>query len=389
MKTLSQLSLLSLVLVLFGCVGMDTKTRVSKTRTQFSGDIVNAGIVYSTPTGGEEAVAKSFPYSSSIIKANNLNAALKSRLEKISKPGCRIITEDLATSKQNAISIALSIDSERDFTSYISGINQYKLEVIVNASIVLFDFHTKSILASYPFMVSYAKNYKSEPGAAEKMDIFSEIFSAQDTSVNVFKYAADMLKDIEIYRSYDSTIGVSNVGFSPEAESSMQALEFDSDSSKIFIASLFNGAVSKNFKVPMLPYSYNGSEIFYVMADGYTNGDKLSNELLLKNPNPTYQINLDLGKLSYRKLRKEGNAFGYGFVSGYEIDVRNISSATIFKKRIALGTSAVYTTQFNGRGMHLAQLFYNLVSLFDKKTAKEIKENDKFEKFLDILEECK
>ncbi len=397
MKKLSQLFIFVSLGILCGCSTASKTVRVNTgemKRSQFQGDIVNAGIVYSTPTGGEDGVAKSFPFSSSIVKEKNLNGVLKKRFETVKRSGCKIITEDLASTKQGAISVALSIDSETHRISYINGIQKYKLEVIVNAAVVLFDFNTKSVLATYPFMITYADNYSSKPSADIVRGVYEKIFSDVDFStgrdnINIFTFAANILQNIAIYKSYASTIGVKKIELDPVAENSMKELGFGRETAKSFVANLFNGAISKNFKIPMLPYSYGNSEIFYVMADGYREGDKLSNDLLLKVPNPTYSVSLSLEKLSYKLKQKENSSMAYIFVSRYKISVFDIENVPVFTGKIAKGNSEVFTSQYNDKPMHLTALFYNFIQLFNSRTSERLNGDEKFAKFVDILEKCK
>lgn len=394
MKKLSQLFLFVSFCILCGCssVSKTAKTNAYETRrAQFQGDIANAGIVYSTPTGGEEGIAKSFPFSSSIIKEKNLNNTLKKCFENVKRPGCRIITEDLASTKQGAISVALSIDNEMHRISYISGIQKYKLEVIVNASVVLFDFNTKSILATYPFMISYADNYSSSPSADIIRSVYKKIFSDVDyamgaESVNIFTFASNILQNIEIYKSYASTIGIKKVDIEPIAEKPIKELGFDCENAKSFMANMFNGAISKNFKIPVLPYSYGNSEIFYVMADGYKEGNKLSNDLLLKVPNPTYSVSLSLEKLAYKLKQKENSNFVYSFLSRYRISVCDIENIPVFDGKIAKGNAEVFTSQYNDKDMHLTALYYNFIQLLNSRTSEKLN-GDK--RFVNILERCK
>ena len=398
MKKLPQILCVLLVFILGGCASVNEITPVK--RNLFQGDIINSGIAFSSPDGTDQGIAERFPFISGLLKENNLNLYLKDRLESVKKPGCKIITEDLAAENQNAISMVLSIDNEMHKT------NGARAEIFVNASIVFFDFRTKSILASYPFMVSYNRNFMGGPRNADIKGMFKEIFSKTPSNINIFDYAAKIIKEIPIYRSYSSTIGVRNVKLSAEAKKSTNEFGLNDEDSKAYIASLFNGSISNTFKIPMIPYS-KGGQILYRMAEGYANENKRYNEIdmILKVPNTTYKIDLDLLKLYYMKGKAEDRGFcSYLFLSGIEVSAYNIENKLLYKRRFANPTAAVFREGGRASDKYAdadssynknyrdpkktAQLYFNFIGLFSAKIGEDLKTDSKNKPFVDILGRC-
>ena len=79
----------------------------------------------------------------------------------------------------------------------------------------------------------------------------------------------------------------------------------------------------------------------------------------------------------------------YVFVSRYRISVYDIENVPVFDGKIAKGNSEVFTSQYNDKAMHLTALYYNFIQLFNSRTSERLNGDEKFAKFVDILENCK
>ena len=356
--------------------------------------LLNAGIAFAGVQSGENNIVKRFPYSSFYAKYNDLNQYLAERISKFKKEGYSFVTEDLGSVRENTVSMAFVVDAEKHFISYIEGINQYKLEVFVAAEILLFDFRTKTILATYPFMVSCSDLFKTKPGEENIQAMYSNIFGKKScvingVNINIFDYFFQVLSQIEIKRSYSSTVGITTVDVHSTTESNLRSIGFpDNDSAKTFMVNVFSANLYKNFKTPLVPYSYENSEIFYAMATGYKEADKLSNDLILKTPKSTYKITLKLNTLDYKKEDGRRGINKCIFTGKYDILVHDIENEKLFGKRISSGKSIVLTDLNRDQEMFNTELFYTLI-LLNQNVAKRLSYESSFKIFKDIMEKCK
>lgn len=358
--------------------------------------IVNAGIVFAGNQAGNNNVAVRFPHISALLKTNSaeMNQSLIERINSIKKSGYVFDTENFASSKENAISMAFVLNFERVFISKIPMHTDYMLEVFVAAEVMFFDFKTKSILASYPFMISYSKAYKTVPNEAIVRDIFGKIFgktafNVAGENLNIFDYFAETVSKISPRRSYALSVGIQKIDVSSEASVGIRGIGFPDDSSaKEFLANMFNSNLYKNFGVPVLPFSYDNSEIYYAMAEGYQDGDKLQNTLQLSVPKPTYKINLELMRLTPELKEQDRGIKTFAFLSNYRISLFGIENESIFSKRIAKVNTTIFTAGAEDKEAFNSELLRTLIEL-NQSSTKRMSTEAKYSVFKNTILKCK
>ncbi len=355
--------------------------------------LVNAGIVFAGNTAGENNIAKRFPHSFDIVKKNSLNRFLAEKLSKYQNSNFTVSCEDLGSIKDNVASLAFVINFERSYVSKLSGFNKYKLEVFIAAEAMVFDFKNKSILASYPFMISYSEISDIKPNETRVRAITEKIygkdpFVVDSQNINIFDYFLETISKIDPKRTYTSTIGISKVNILAETENNVRKMGFDDESAKEFIANLFNSYIYKNFKIPVIPYSYEGSEIYYVMADGYMEADKLTNQLLLHAPKSTFKIDVSLRKLLSKIASEHRGIRTYFFGSSYLVSVRDIENSVVFSQKIGKGNSAVYVAGEEHNWPFDAEYMKVLIML-TQSAGDRLKNDPKYSDFNKIIEKCK
>lgn len=356
-------------------------------------EVVNSGIVFAGKAGGENNVAKRFPFSWQLSKENSLNKILLDKLSKYSNPNFKILTEDLGSIKRDSVSLAFVVDLEKHYISKLSGFNKFKLEVFVVAEAMFFDFKTKSILASHPFIISYSEICDTRPSQAHIKAIFEKIYGAdafvvESQNLNIFDFFIETLSKINPKRIYSSSIGVSRVNILPETMENVRKMGFGEEDAKEFIATLFSACIYKNFKIPLVPYSYDGSQIFYVMADGYMEADKLTNQLLLQAPKSTYKIDLTLRKLLSQIADERRGIRSYFFGASYLVSVRDIEDEIVFNRTIGQSNSSIYIAGEEKNWPFDAEYTEVLVKL-TQSAGKRLKTDQKFGEFPKIIDKCK
>lgn len=363
--------------------------------THFAGgmEVVNSGIVFAGKAAGENNAAKRFPFSWELAKKNSLNKILADKLSKYNNSNFSILTDDLGSTKRNSASLAFVVDFEKYYISKLSGFEKFKLEIFIVAEAMFFDFKTKSILASHPFIISYSEICDNRPDEAHIRAISERIYGADafivnSQNLNIFDFFIETISNINPERVHSSSIGVSKVNILPETIDNVLKMGFREDEAKEFIASLFNAYIYKNFKIPVIPYSYDGSEIFYVMADGYIESDKLTNQLLLQAPRSTYKIDISLRKLLSKIAEERRGIRTYFFGASYLVSVRDIEDEVVFNKTIGKGNSAIYIAGEEKNWPFEAEYIEVLIML-TQSAGERLKTDAKFSGFSEIIEKCR
>lgn len=356
-------------------------------------EVVNSGIVFAGKSAGENSVAKRFPFSWKLTKKNSLNKVLAERLSQYRGSNFSVLTQDLGSIKGDAVSLAFVVDLEKNYVSKLSGFNKYKLEVFIVAEAMFFDFKSKSILASHPFIISYSQICDVPPDEKQIESIFEKIYGRDafvvgSENLNIFDFFIEVISKITPERMHASSIGVSKVNILPEASDNVQKMGFSQEEAQEFIANLFGAYIYKNFEVPVIPYSYEGSEIFYVMADGYVEADKLTNQLLLHPPRSTYKIDISLRKLLSKIAEENRGIRTYFFGASYRVSVRDIEDEIVFNRTIGKGNSSVYIAGEEKNWPFDAE-YMNVLIMLTQSAGQRLKNDEKFSEFPPIIQNCK
>ena len=356
-------------------------------------EVVNSGIVFAGKSAGENSVAKRFPFSWKLTKKNSLNKVLAERLSQYRGSNFSVLTQDLGSIKGDAVSLAFVVGLEKNYVSKLSGFNKYKLEVFIVAEAMFFDFKSKSILASHPFIISYSQICDVPPDEKQIESIFEKIYGRDafvvgSENLNIFDFFIEVISKITPERMHASSIGVSKVNILPEASDNVQKMGFSQEEAQEFIANLFGAYIYKNFEVPVIPYSYEGSEIFYVMADGYVEADKLTNQLLLHPPRSTYKIDISLRKLLSKIAEENRGIRTYFFGASYRVSVRDIEDEIVFNRTIGKGNSSVYIAGEEKNWPFDAE-YMNVLIMLTQSAGQRLKNDEKFSEFPPIIQNCK
>ncbi len=355
--------------------------------------VINSGIVFAGNASGENNIAKRFPFSWNLVKNNYLNKILSEKLSKYNNTNFSIIIEDLGSLKENTISLAFVVNFEKYYISKLANFNKFKLEVFIIAEAMFFDFRSKTILASHPFMISFSEISDTKPTEIRVKEIMEKIygnspFIVESQNLNIFDYFIETISNINPKRTYSSTFGISKINILPETVANVRKIGFGDDDAKEFIANLFNAYIYKNFKIPVIPYSYEGSEIYYVMADGYIESGKLSNQLMLHAPKSTYKLDVSLRKLLSKIASEHRGIRTYFFGASYLVEVRDIEDEIIFKNKIGQGDSVVYVAGEENNWPFDAEYMKVLIML-TQSAGERLKSDSKYSEFPKIIEKCR
>ena len=379
-----------------GCVGtkVEKGAKVEK--------VINAGIAFAGIRGaeGEAMKRQKFPYISAMAQGGDLNKILSEKLEKsksdlnfeILKSGDRLVGVN-----EGVASMAFVINFEKTFCVYRSEFKKYHLRIYVGAQALFFDFKTKSILASFPFMIVAQELMKEKPSEEQIAQVYKKIFGrapytvndgmiSDGANLNIFDFFIEKLGDIEPRRHYASTIGVGKFTIN-RADGYGKNIPFATDEDCAeFMVNSFNSSVYKKYKIPMVPYSPGGSTLYFQLLEDFRDSDdKLMNELAFEVPHATYKIDLRLSKLyNEYKERSYGKAARYNYFSQYEISLNETATNKVLIKSKKFGAA----TRKGGKPIHENEYLRCLIKL-NNSLVKEMEDFDGLELLDKTLEKCR
>ena len=243
--------------------------------------------------GGEASqAATAFPYTNEILKlpsvvpaVNVLDSALTS--ERLSSDRLTVTTDSSSDSSTDPLALAFVLTWENLAQDPVP--DGYKVTADLRAEAMIFDFHSKKLIAAFPFGKQVRTLFTHQPSEDEKRGLFLAMYTAPGD--NIFDQFASVLQSADVRRSYGLYAQITSVALDDRATSSIRNLGVAVNDTQLrsFIAGAFEASLTKNLGIPLIP-SEIGQAIGGKMTARFANGDVYDISL----PKPDYQIQLTL-----------------------------------------------------------------------------------------------
>jgi hypothetical protein len=262
-------------------------------------------------------IAHEYPYSKIIsevsYKSKNrpeIEAILSEKVKKISNPNIEIITDKLGDHKSaNALSLALALDWEDVCTEKIAS-NLYKIVLNLHGQILVFDFNSKEIVATYPFGVRVNDALKNQPAKDHIQNLFHRLYFGNIGDVNFLDEFIKCLQKIKIKETYSHRLKVAEVVLGEKSFQLMpEKVKTHQDAYKKFVAQQFSSFLSANHEVSVLPYTA-GHAIKGKMALRFENGTALNLSV------PDADIPIIITVRGFKKVKMDENHTGASWAYG-------------------------------------------------------------------------
>lgn len=183
-----------------------------------------------------------------------------------------------------------------------------KLIIDLHGQILVFDFESKQVIASYPVALQFIH---VEPGSATpdlEQRLVRELYVG-DGSANLLRKFVERLSKIEIKPSFGNRIQVVSVALEEKAIESLREAGQDEFTFKSKIADLFGSRLSENLRVAIVPHS-KGAAVGGKMAARFADGRAFQFEL----PSADYKVYLTVRGFKKALLDEDEaqQAWGYG-----------------------------------------------------------------------------
>ncbi|MDB3869684.1 hypothetical protein N9351_02360 [Candidatus Thioglobus sp.] len=245
-----------------------------------------------------------YPYTAKIISSaenNGQRSIIDSQLSVFIKgfqsDAYNLKTEKLT--KSNKMSMALGITYEDVYELDIDG--KYKVSYEIGLNVVLFDFEDKKIISVFPMRFLHNELYKVKPNDADHARVINNLYTGHE--FNILKESLNRMQSLNIRESYGNYIGVRNVALTGNSKEIVPKKFIKGGVIHSQIAQEFEGLLSKNSFVPVVPYT-KGELIGRSMVARFSDRSKLN----LKLPELDYYIDIDLRGFGF-KQKKEHNGY--------------------------------------------------------------------------------
>lgn len=345
-------------------------------------NVVYAGFAF---RGNAAAIQKNYPHVfeiSELVREDGrkiLEKELADRVLGLSLSGINLIP---VGGDDDSLVLACSLDNESiNIEGYDDG---YKIVIDLGAQILLFDIAEKKLIASYPFalqLIDFSAKKPTDTMIHERID---SLLRTKKYDMNLLDDFVDLLKGIELKKTYGGTIKVTEVAVEDKAMSFLPPRFKDNiDSFKVFIAQDFGKYLSKNQAVSILPYTI-GSDIGGKMTIRFINAETVD----LSIPEPQFAIKLTI--LGFKKVETAKKAAGSNWVYG--------AYANISIEQPLLGKTYIDETVKHGVNKKIPSVqktvndwpvFQECAGdLFDKLT-KNFSEDGNYKKVKEVIEKCR
>ena len=217
------------------------------------------------------------------------------------------------------LSVAIAIAYEDVYVLPFDG--DYKVSYDIGLNILVFDFIEKKVIAVYPLRFLRNELLKERPTEEQKKQVIKSLFISNNHGINVLEEAVNQMKKMIIRPSYGHYIGIRNVTVSEKALHKIPEEILQDNILKTQVAQQFEGFLSKNTFVPMVPYT-TGEAIGRNMAARFSNGDSYD----FKLPELDYFIDLELRDFK-TKNRKDHTGFASLITLKVDTELSNVVDA--------------------------------------------------------------
>ncbi len=234
-----------------------------------------------------------YPYTAKIsVKKNTkeqaiIDSFLTPEIQTMVTTGYNLHTGLGSLKSGNGLSMAIGISYEDVYVQPWDGDFKVSYEIVLN--VMVFDFTDKKILAVYPLRFLRNELLKHRPTPAQNEKIIQSLYLSKDPELNILVKTLEHMKQVVVRTSYGNHIGIRSIKLSKLATDKIPKKLLKGDIIETQVAQQFEGLLSANTYVPMVPYT-KGEAIGNKMAARFANGDSYS----FKLPELDYFIDLEL-----------------------------------------------------------------------------------------------
>jgi len=162
--------------------------------------------------------------------------------------------------------------------------SRYKVSYEVGLNFMVFDFQERKIVAIYPMKFLRNEVYDKDPTKEEHKKIFKNLYTGNE--FNILKESLKRIADVKIKETIGNYLGISHIEFTKDSKKNViNSLEINPI--KTYIAQEFEGLLSVNNQVPLVPYT-KGEIIGKDMAVRFSDRGQMTFSL----PDKDYNISI-------------------------------------------------------------------------------------------------
>lgn len=306
-----------------------------------------------------------YPYTAKIISSAEMNgqrSVIDSRLSLFIKEfqsDKYNLQTDLMT-KSHALSMALGISYEDVYELNIDG--KYKVSYEIGLNIVLFDFEDKKIISVFPMRFLHNELYSSKPNDIDHARVINNLYTGN--GFNILKESLSRMQSLNIRESYGNYIGVRKVTLSNNSKDIVPETFMKGGVIHSQIAQEFEGLLSKNAFVPVVPYT-KGELVGRSMTARFSDKRKLN----LKLPELDYYIDLDLRGFAFKQKKKHNGYTGRITVKSSTDLTPNITNLKLSKQLWVLKKGSGDINNIESQWMIYKDALSRLFDSFTKQLA--------------------
>lgn len=268
-------------------------------------------------------IGHEYPFSKKISQIKNgtpLDKVLRQKLENISNPSIDLIIKELGEYKSSdALSLALVLDWEDVCIEELAP-DLFKTVLNLHGQILVFDFDSMQIIATFPFGVRVNDALKSSPGDGHIQRLFERLYFEHIGNVNFLDEFITRLQQINIKEAYNHRLKVTEVVIGDKSYKYMPAnVKNNPNAYKAFVAQQFSSFLSANQGVAVLPYSEKNEQKENI-AKGQAIMGKMAlcfdNATVLNLTVPEEDIPIKITVRGFKKVKMDENHTGASWAYG-------------------------------------------------------------------------
>lgn len=277
-------------------------------------------------------ISDEFPYISSILSGETgvqFERQLYNQLPDITMGGTPVLKDGLATLAEKPLVFSLVFTSETVHSEQIA--SSYKLLVVLNAQILIFDFNRSEIVASFPVSARFIDVLTEPPGEKDIASLVDQALSSgSDASISSqFLTKVTAISEPAISARM---VRVTNVNIADETLNTLQKSS-NPDAFRRRLADEFSARLSTNQKIAVLPANVSqaiNNSMAARMADGTVYNITI--------PDADYNIDISidgLKKVEYA-TNNIGTTYVYGVFASFKFHEPH-SGHVFFDEKLKLG----------------------------------------------------
>ena len=198
-----------------------------------------------------------FYYSSQISQIEDgtkLKKILREKVKTVSNSKIKILNQGNFEAGET-IALALAIDWEDVCQEQLTS-DLIKIVLNLHAQILVYDFNSMQVIATFPFGVRVNDVAKTSPDKKHIQKLFEQLYFAKIGNINFLDEFITRLQQIEIKESYNHRIKVTEVVIGNKSYDYMTTdVKNNLAAYKTFVAQQFSSFLSTNQNIAVLPYT--------------------------------------------------------------------------------------------------------------------------------------